>query len=797
MILGLVIRGIRYGKARFACAALGIALAVGALVFMTSLVATNDAQAPDAARKACAPWAAWKVEGIELNRGMRPIRANGGTAPDGRAGAPRRPQGDGVSSRPRGLRADLVLDALSLTIDYRPGGHVLQGPPMMALLAKAPEENPYGAVRLTEGRWTDETSTEREVVCVKGAMRRFGKAAPALGETLKFVGREGTMSARIVGYLEGGRLPREFPYVFANAAAFRALAKERKGKVSFYRNAASGDAGSTVLTAESPSVIAAFKSDEQKRMDYAKPLLLVAAFLTALTLLVNSLLLSVEAKRTTLATLRVLGLTRLGVVGFVTTEAVVSALVGWIVGVAGAALALAVWVAADAAAFPAGMAMDVSRIRLTLIILPAIVFLSVLFALRPALKVRPMEAVVRRPVSRRLGMTITFACGFAAFVAVEVWGASLMRAFIPSVEWPDAIVSILPGGVSSYEVEKLRSVEGVKRISELVPRQCAIADKERSNALFLAAEWLPRFNFVEGTWEEADRALRSGDAVVITEMMMNAHGLHQGDRLEVMVGGRRGPAERMSFPIAGVVDLNWHMVTSRGLVRGLNGASPMTDGPVFCSLDTIGIVDPRTYIVEPAMSAPMTHLWVEYERAFLEKHGVFPAGRLVEAEIAKRLGNPVGSTVRLHARDEIADGTLAHGSDLIGQAARVPFVFLAILAIGFVAMLVAEADARRREFATLRAVGSTKAQLAGRLAASAVRTALFGILVGLPVGAIAGWLCTFKTGNWPGLPHWFVLPLGVVSEGALGALAFALVFAVPTAMALVRVLGRSRPLARS
>ena len=117
MILGLVLRGIRYGKARLACAARGIALAVGALVFMTALVATNDAQAPDAARKACAPWAAWKVEGIELNRGMRPIRANGGTSPEGRAGAPRRSQGDGVSSRPRGLRADLVLDALSLTID--------------------------------------------------------------------------------------------------------------------------------------------------------------------------------------------------------------------------------------------------------------------------------------------------------------------------------------------------------------------------------------------------------------------------------------------------------------------------------------------------------------------------------------------------------------------------------------------------------------------------------------------------------------------------------------------------------
>jgi len=292
----------------------------------------------------------------------------------------------------------------------------------------------------------------------------------------------------------------------------------------------------------------------------------------------------------------------------------------------------------------------------------------------------------------------------------------------------------------------------------------------RSNALFLAAEWLPKFKFVEGDWASADAAIRSGNAVVITEMMSNAHKLHVGDKL-------------LDCPVAGVADLNWHMVTSRGLVRGMNGASPMTDGPVFCSYATLQALQTSKH---PNIQTSLTHLWVEYEPAFLAKHGVFPAGRLIEAEIAKVLGNPVESTVRLHARDEIADGTLAHGSDLIGQAARVPFVFLAILAIGFVAMLVAEADARKREFVTLRAVGATRAQLAGRLAASAVKTALFGVLFGFPVGALVGWLFTFGTGNWPGLPHWFVLPVGVVAEGALGALVFALVFAVPTALGLVR-----------
>ena len=68
-------------------------------------------------------------------------------------------------------------------------------------------------------------------------------------------------------------------------------------------------------------------------------------------------------------------------------------------------------------------------------------------------------------------MFIAFACGYGAFVAVEVWGSSLTKPFIPSPEWPDAIVSILPGGVSSFDIEKLRSLRGVKRIGELQPLQ--------------------------------------------------------------------------------------------------------------------------------------------------------------------------------------------------------------------------------------------------------------------------------------------------------------------------------------
>ena len=778
MILRLMLRGLRRGKARFLCAVLGIAAAVGAVVFTFSLTATNAAQAPALAKRATAPWAAWQFD----------------------AASPR--------------RADLALSVVFMTIDYRPGGRVLQGPPMRAVVAAAPKENPYGCTQLVEGRWPDAASSACEVVCTKNTLVRFGRGVPPpVGTDIKFVGEKGTLTAKVVGYLAEAKLPMGWPGVFANPAAFALLKDETHGRIAFWKTVPD-HAPPDMLTAESEQVVRAFTGDEARRMDYARPLLFAAAILTALCLLVNSLLLAVESNRRVLATLRTVGLTRGGVVALVTVESLFATGVGWLLGCLGGAAALALFVAADSVSFPVGPTFAWGVMGVAGVLALVVAFIAVLFALRPALTVRPLDAQDARPHRRRRGMAIAFGCGFGAFVAVEVWGASLMRAFVPSEEWPDAIVSILPEGVSSFDVEKLRGIPGVKRISELVPLQLNFDPEEPMempgggrggragarpsrggppggfrpcrNALFLAAEWLPQFKFIEGTWEEATNAIFRTDACVITEMMSRARKLHKGDKLRVAMGGR-GPKVPVELPIAGVVDLNWHMVTSRGLVRGLNRAPVMTDGPVFASFDTVESLDAR-----PAPMVKMTHLWVEYEPEFLKEKGVFPAGREVERAIAHALGldpsNPNNpSTVRLHARDEIADGTLAHGSDVIGQAARVPFIFLAILAIGFIAMLVADADATKREFAVLRAVGATKGQLTLRLARGAVRTAFWGIVCGLPVGALAGWLFSFSTGAvWPGLPHYFVLPVRVVLEGAVGAVVFALAFALPAAYVIVR-----------
>ena len=714
-------------KARHICAVLGIAAAAGAVVFTQSLVATNDAQAVAIAERL--------IKAVPVDTDARTVQ---------------------------------------LQLDFRPDGRVLQGPPMMAYAATRPGLD--GAL----------------VTKALFAQRRV-KNLPAIGEELTLVGRKGAYRVKLAGYLDWERPARGYPNMFLPPSAVAEIDEEWQDFKP--------------VSAEELSPM--FLSDAGRNMDRAKPLLLWAAALTALCLLVNTLFLTIESRRMEIATLRILGMTRGGVAKMIVREALALVAAGLALGIGGAIAALFAYVACDAETFPAGAAIGMKGVIAVVAVAPVVAVLGALFALKPAFAVRPLEAASgRAPRKRRLGMIIAFACGFGAFVAVETWGTSLTKPFIPSPEWPDAIVSILPCGVSSFDIEHLRNLKGVKRIGELQPLQVNISPleelkgfgggggrggrgpmKQYRNALLLASAWLPDFKFSQGDRESAEKALAEGDNCVITEMMARARKLNVGDELVLDAG--RGLV--IPLKVVGVVDLNWHMVTSRALVRGMNRMPVNTDGPVFVSFDTLAACDAR-----PQDFVKMTHVWLDYEPEFLAANGVFPAGRIVEREIVEALGGAWsedsegeirGNTVRLHSRDEIADGTLAHGSDLVGAMARVPFIFVAVISLGFVAMLVASFESRRQEFAVLRAVGATRFQLAKVLIGEALAVAVVGVALGLALGAPLGWLCTTGTraamANW-GLPATFVVPMLIIAKGAFFSIVFALAVAVPAALAIVR-----------
>ena len=716
-------------KVRHICAILGVAIAVGTVVFMQGLVATNDHQAMAVAERL-----------------LREV--------------------------PVANEAKVA----QFVIDYRPNGRVMQGPPLVACVAASELRSRNDEFRIKDG----------ECVVTRAMFAQRRLPVPSVGTELTLIGRKKTHYLKIAAVIDWEKPLRGYPNCFVSAETAAAIDEEwRDWEPKTVEELAPG-----------------FTSDAGRNFDRAKALLLWAAALTALCLLVNSLFLSIEAKRKEIAILRMVGMTRGGVARRVMGEAIGLTIAGLVLGVLASLVLLEGYVACNATTYPMGMAISWRHIAICLCLAPVVAVTAAVVALRTALKVKPLEAASNRmPRKKHLGMLIAFACGFGAFVAVEVWGSSLMSAFVPSKEWPDAIVSILPGGVSAFDIEKVQSgVKGVRKIHELAPLQVNLEPlealpsrgpassvsrlKSYRNALLLGSDWLPNFKFVAGERSAAEKAIREGDNCIITEMMARARKLKLGDDLKLDCG--RGL--KMALKIVGLVDLNWHMVTSRGLVRGLNRMPVNTDGPVFVSFDTVEACDAR-----PAMMVKMTHLWLDYEPEFLKEYGAFEAGRIVEREIVEALGMMTEeieeNAVRLHSRDEVADGTLAHGVEIIGSMAKVPFIFILVIALGFVAMLVASADSRKREFRVLRAVGATKGQLAQVLIGEALKVAGWGILIGLFGGALVGWLCTAGTraamANW-GIPPSFAVPLVSIAKGAVGAIVFASIVAVPTSMAIVR-----------
>ena len=405
----------------------------------------------------------------------------------------------------------------------------------------------------------------------------------------------------------------------------------------------------------------------------------------------------------------------------------------------------------------------------------------------------------------------------------------MMAPFIPSHAFPDAIVSLLPNGVPNDAAGKVAKLEGVEggRCLSLEAAQVYIADALTAQvvrvsgkapmspnvvlmgadpqAAFGGKKPLAPFTFVEGDRQAAADALAAGGACVITKMFSRETGLHAGDALGVKAsppmrgGGRRGmgggrgrpegagsremgggPPRLESLKIVGVADVNWHLITSRAQLRGRNGMPGGTMGPVFVSE-----ADARRL----SGNADTTRfLWLNLSEKY-RKMGALQGSQLLEAEIRKAIEIDEANTVRVHHRDEIEDGTIAHGAQLIGDMARAPFWSLVVLSTGLITLLLASFQASAKEIAVMRAVGLTRSQLGRMLLGEALLVGLCGIALSLISGFCIGWTFTGWTRAWMmfgGLPVSLSIPWGTILQGVGFAFALCVAMSVPPIVWLVR-----------
>jgi putative ABC transport system permease protein len=390
-----------------------------------------------------------------------------------------------------------------------------------------------------------------------------------------------------------------------------------------------------------------------------------------------------------------------------------------------------------------------------------------------------------REPARAVGTIMTLSFGLCSFIAIHIWGGTLMSSYVPSPEWPDAIVSALPGGLTKEQVEQGNKATGLGR--NLIPIECTQFPLDKSTCKKIEANGgssdgqvlifgvdpqkafgenkpFANFKFSNGNAALAAIELTKGDTCIVPDMFLRLTGLKVNDTISL--AGKE-------LRICGSVNLNWHLVTSRAQVRTLNGrldkkeksqksaASPKskrTMGMIFTSENTAreltGNFDRINF------------LWAELSEELKSIHPLQATVRLDEA-LRGTMKPSNESVLKVHHRDEIADGTVAHGNDIIGTMARIPFWSLIVTSAGIIALLIASPKASQKELRTMRAVGMTQRQVMRLFAGEAMLIIICMLIISFFGGMLIGWSFTACTrlAMRAGLAVTLVIPWLTVLKG--------------------------------
>ncbi|MEW4528089.1 ABC transporter permease [Maioricimonas sp. JC845] len=361
---------------------------------------------------------------------------------------------------------------------------------------------------------------------------------------------------------------------------------------------------------------------------------------------------------------------------------------------------------------------------------------------------RLLSSQITMHVWRTAGTAIAMAVGMGLFIAIHVWGFTMLQAFIPG-EWiPDAIVTLGPG-LSPEDVEQIADLPGVdsERCLPMVAEQPRLlhdltgsADRpsvtRQDNVIIVgldpdralgASHPLFQFEWVAGDLQSAIEQMRRGRACIVPDHFLDETGLRLGDTFSLV------PPEDaeniVEYTIAGAVRMTgWHWQTK------LTGLRPRTHRAAALVIASYGVVA-RDFDRDAA-----THIWFSYDSPQVDADTV---ASTVETTVQRLSDQQSEGDSAEEARVISAQGIREHIQGVarrwIWMISQVPIIALLIASLGVVNVLLASVRSRRWEFGVLRAVGVTRSELARAILAEGLLVAAVACLLSLGFGVIAGW----------------------------------------------------------
>ena len=422
------------------------------------------------------------------------------------------------------------------------------------------------------------------------------------------------------------------------------------------------------------------------------------------------------------------------------------------------------------------------------------------FGLEPRL----LRSQLASNLGRTFGTTAALTVGLGLFVAMQVWGYSMLEPFKPGAWVPDVLLAFQRGGLPDAEVDAVRELEGVRAdrcipLAVEQPRLASdLADSENQMSVirqdnvimigldpqvaFGGSEPLVKARFTDGTPAKAIARLKEGRGCIVPDHFLKATNLKVGDRFAMLVP--ESPSKQVEYTIVAAVSLpGWHWMTKFSGLRRRSGRSAAI---VFANYETVRRdfqlkqinfvwlkVDEkvgRKSMGEAAKILENLDKAAAAQRSssgmpFMVVRQTMDAKRAAALKVAaqvqpiaeRNMGEqqpvnfqgmwPIGATMfgsslRVSTPAQVHAFIMQRASGMIWASCYLPLITLLVTSLGVVNTVMASVRARRWELGVLRSQGVTRSGLFAMILAEGLLIAVVACLTSLAFGVMAGWCGT-------------------------------------------------------
>jgi putative ABC transport system permease protein len=391
---------------------------------------------------------------------------------------------------------------------------------------------------------------------------------------------------------------------------------------------------------------------------------------------------------------------------------------------------------------------------------------AALFGLRRAL----LRQQLSSGLWRAAGTCAALMVGLAVLVVMQVNGHTLLGGWRLPDKFPDAFIGT--SGLTPAQIQKISQIQG---IHEIMPIEIAATNLGGnggnpfaigtsmllpSSTMWIGIDPDKAFKMMEldfraGNQSEAQRRLKEGGWVIVTEEYRQLTGAKVGD--EIKLGGH-------TFRIAGVI---W---------------SPGIDVMV-------GMYDMGDQFEQRTVSSVFGSI-ADGEKYFGARPYLFAADLqpgLERVELMKRLKKDVNDMgLAIGDVREIKFKIQHSFFHLLRLMSIVAFAAMAVASLGVTNTIMAGVRSRRWQFGILRAVGTTRGQLLRLVLAEAFLLGLVACVLGLGAGMELSLNANALTGVMTGYKPPLVIPRGPIAIGVLAVLVISLLASIWPAAEVAR-----------